>query len=274
MSDSNSEKPVLTVFFLKEDDRDKYGRDLKQGDIGFVCSDKAEKPKSFTQSDFQDGLTAYDLSLRSVSAPANPADTGRSLVIVALVGADLHIQIFDGEEQKVVAKTEAELMSGQELTDLKMLLVEDPFPDASQLSQATRQQIIDNATLVSGHTRLTNGLNDAFFAIVLFLSDSDSEKSQELPERFRGSVAEKFDLIFFCHYGSGLTFREVPQRWAEWNHLDETSKKWVDNQGGEDCPPSPFHNIPTYVPNPGYCDEDEEAIKEVWPDWPGAYFQE
>jgi outer membrane protein assembly factor BamB len=94
----------------------------------------------------------YDLNLMSVAALADLVDAGKSLVIVALVGTDIHIRIFDVEGQKVVDKPEAELVSGQELTYLKELLNENPFPDESGLSQEMRREVIEKATSISGHT--------------------------------------------------------------------------------------------------------------------------
>jgi CHASE2 domain-containing sensor protein len=47
-------------------------------------------------------LGGYDLSLKSVAAPADLADTGESLVIVALVGGGLHIRIFDADGKRVI----------------------------------------------------------------------------------------------------------------------------------------------------------------------------
>lgn len=95
----------------------------------------------------------YHLSLMSVTAPDDLSDTGESLVIVALVGDALHIRIFDDEGQTVVDKTEAELVSGEDLTDLKMWLNEIPFPDESILPGKRRQEIVTKATWISGHTR-------------------------------------------------------------------------------------------------------------------------
>ncbi len=44
---------------------------------------------------------------------------GTSIVVVAIVGADLHIRIFDSSEDMVVDMAEAELESGDTLTTLK-----------------------------------------------------------------------------------------------------------------------------------------------------------
>jgi hypothetical protein len=73
------------------------------------------------------------------------------LIIVALVGADLHIRIFDASGKKVVDKAESELISGEILTALKKRL--NPFPGESSLSKEDKQEIIRNATSIAGHTQ-------------------------------------------------------------------------------------------------------------------------
>ncbi len=94
----------------------------------------------------------WDLRLMSVAATKDLLDVGRNLIIVALVGADLHIRIFDASGKKVVDKAESELISGEILTALKKRL--NPFPDESSLSKEDKQEIIRNATSIAGHTLL------------------------------------------------------------------------------------------------------------------------
>jgi hypothetical protein len=53
----------------------------------------------------------WDLRLMSVAATKDLLDVGRNLIIVALVGADLHIRIFDASGKKVVDKAESELIT-------------------------------------------------------------------------------------------------------------------------------------------------------------------
>jgi hypothetical protein len=72
------------------------------------------------------------------------------LVIVALVGTDLHIRIFDASGKKVVDKAENELVSGEALAALKKQLT--PIPDESGLSKEHKQKIIGDATSIAGHT--------------------------------------------------------------------------------------------------------------------------
>ena len=61
----------------------------------------------------------YDLRLMSEAAADRLASEGRNLVIVALVGTDLYIRIFDASGNKVVDKAENALVSGETLTALK-----------------------------------------------------------------------------------------------------------------------------------------------------------
>ena len=59
------------------------------------------------------GFPGYDLRLMSVASVGGLVNNGRSLVIVALVGTNLHIRIFETNGKKVVDKTEKELVSGK-----------------------------------------------------------------------------------------------------------------------------------------------------------------
>jgi F0F1-type ATP synthase delta subunit len=95
----------------------------------------------------------WDLRLMSVVATEDLPDVGRNLIIVALVGADLHIRIFDASGNKVIDKVENELISGEILTALKKWL--NPFPDESSLSKENKQEIIRNATSIAGHTMVS-----------------------------------------------------------------------------------------------------------------------
>jgi hypothetical protein len=95
----------------------------------------------------------YDLRLISVDTTDDLVDEGFSLVIVALVGADLHIRIFNISGEKVVDKAANELESAETETDLAALKERlTPFPDESTLSQKDKQEIIRNVISIAGHT--------------------------------------------------------------------------------------------------------------------------
>lgn len=67
----------------------------------------------------------YDLCVRSVDSSDRLPNEGRNLVIVALVGTDLHIRIFDANGKRAVDKAaENELISGETLTALTKEAVE------------------------------------------------------------------------------------------------------------------------------------------------------
>jgi len=145
-------------------------------------------PEDIYGPQFADSLTAvptislvtqanYDLRLMSVSSTGElPSRTNEapesSQVIVALVGGDLHIRIIDVhirraqesnrfDYQTVVDKTEGQLLNGQEKTDLKNLLTQAPFPDASGISPETRREIIEKAKSISEHTPRIPFLQDS-----------------------------------------------------------------------------------------------------------------
>ena len=157
---------------------------------------------------------AYDLRVMSVPGIDGLEDTGRSFVIVALVGAKLHVRIFDDSGKKVVDKPEDQLVSGEMLTTLKERL--NPIPDQSKLSQKDTQEIIGNATSVAGHTRpkyrLTFSDGDRFYIPndpVVLVSGSALERkgtytpleSDMLPCRVTGQevLEYKYDIKNGAH---------------------------------------------------------------------------
>ena len=124
----------------------------------------------------------YDLRLMSVSATTELVNEGHRLVIVAFVGANLHIRIFDTSGEKAVDKAESELVAGDTLTALKQRLT--PFPGEASLSRQEKQEIIDSVTSITGHTR---AIEDIFAGRPLLRSRSagfvDTEELEALPFR-------------------------------------------------------------------------------------------
>ena len=110
--------------------------------------------------------TPPHVRLMSVDAPGELEDKGNSLLIVALVGGDLHIRIFDASGNMVVDKTQNELIPGEALTALKARL--PLIPGESKLSQEEKQQIIEYATSTAGH-------NPSPSAIIADLTPEDYE---------------------------------------------------------------------------------------------------
>lgn len=93
----------------------------------------------------------YALQFESVvTAGALPTE-GTSLAVVALVGADLHVRIFDDQGDLVIDKPEAELVAGQKLTDLKATLNAVPFPDEASLSDQDQQEAVRCARSIAGY---------------------------------------------------------------------------------------------------------------------------
>ena len=72
---------------------------------------------------------------------------------LALVGLKVHIRIFAGSGKKVVDKPQPELVSGEELTNLKAVLNKSPFPDVAALPHEESQTIVNNAASTAGHPR-------------------------------------------------------------------------------------------------------------------------
>jgi len=103
----------------------------------------------------------YSLRLMAVATPEDLVDSGRNLVVVAMVGHNLHIRIFDATGEQVVDKTEGELAAGDALTALKQqfsmtmadVLLAGGWRSAKQLEDMSaadqRQTLIDQLTQIS-----------------------------------------------------------------------------------------------------------------------------
>ncbi len=132
------------------------------------------------------------LRLMSVSETDDLVREGRSLIVVALVGANLHIRIFDPSGKNVIDKPEVDLVSGQERTDLKEFLISNPFPDDSKLSPEKKQEIIKKAASIAGHTRLGNGLDTV-------VSRWRREKHKKFKDWFAEEVAGHADTLLHAY---------------------------------------------------------------------------
>ncbi len=164
-------------------------------------------------------LYRYDLRLMSVATPDDLADKDRSLVIVAFVGADLHIRIFDASGKKVVDKAEDELVSGETLIALKQRL--DPFPDERSLSQDDKQEIIGYATSIAGHTHLysydfrnfelnIHSNNTVDFETTIFAKKADEESQGKVE-----GIGIYSDRIAYIVYGGDYSdTRREDTKWS------------------------------------------------------------
>ncbi|MCB1094809.1 MAG: hypothetical protein KDN22_04435 [Verrucomicrobiae bacterium] len=97
------------------------------------------------------GGGGYNLRLMSVTTIDDLLEDRNSLVIVALVGTEVHIRIFNIKGELVVDKPASALLSEKEGTDLKTLLNSDPFPDVSTLGTDEKNQIINIALSSADH---------------------------------------------------------------------------------------------------------------------------
>ena len=97
------------------------------------------------------GFPEYDLRLMSVASANSLVIEGRSLVIVALVGTNLHIRIFEANGKKVVDKTEKELVSGVKMTALKTALKKGLNPVPDELKD--ENQVINDAMSIAGYAK-------------------------------------------------------------------------------------------------------------------------
>ncbi len=93
----------------------------------------------------------HSLQLVSAASTDDLPTEGESLVVIALVGSELHVRIFDGNGVEVIDKTEAELTAGQKLTELKAWLGTVPFPDEATLSEEDQQEKVLCARDIAGY---------------------------------------------------------------------------------------------------------------------------
>ncbi len=105
--------------------------------------------------DYGEGFMAgtpdgYELQLTRVPGLESLPRTGQALVLVAKVGENLHIRIFDPSGKQVIDKPQQKLVAGAELDSLKNVLCDGAPLDTSKLTQDERQTVIDCAALVSG----------------------------------------------------------------------------------------------------------------------------
>ena len=155
-----------------------------------------------------------NLHLMSVNTVDGLVDEGRSLVIVALVGTNLHIRIFDANGKRVVDKAENKLMSGKTLTTLKKQL--KPLPDESRLSQEQKQKIIQDATSIAGHTPSTH---------ILF-NDWKNDPLSNLAEQVKKECIKIFtDQNLKDRVSQCITLHEVLQLWQEFIEQECSSCK-------------------------------------------------
>ena len=97
-------------------------------------------------------LADYGLRLMSISNIDDLPIEGRQLVVVALIGSNLHIRIFDAGGNRIVDKAESELVSGEQLKTLKDRLIS--LPKELGLTNLQKQQIVEDATSMAGYTVL------------------------------------------------------------------------------------------------------------------------
>lgn len=99
----------------------------------------------------RDYLDGYQPELTRVADLAALPPSGRKRVIVALVGAEVHLRIFDfGGVQ--TDKPESQLQPGVDLEKLRALLVPvtNPLPDTGAMTREKRQEIVDRALKLAG----------------------------------------------------------------------------------------------------------------------------
>ncbi|MEW8190152.1 MAG: hypothetical protein AB2766_12690 [Candidatus Thiodiazotropha endolucinida] len=98
------------------------------------------------KEDLFDNLASYRLEFRTVLAVEElPKEDRYSVVIVALVGTDLHIRIFSVNGEIVADDTQKELMPGVALKELKDLEQSGRLPNVSDLSPTEQRNIVANA---------------------------------------------------------------------------------------------------------------------------------
>lgn len=99
---------------------------------------------------YRENLAQYELHAISVHTPAELPEKQTSQVIVARVGARLHIRIFDAKGKKVIDKSESELTSGPEQTLLVERLFGTRGAAAAAIASEDRRALIASAMSIAG----------------------------------------------------------------------------------------------------------------------------
>jgi hypothetical protein len=119
------------------------------------------------------GPDGYDLNVVAAGSVEELPEEGNSQVILAHVGEDLHISIFDAGGRQDVNVSEADLLPGKKLTGLKEKLGTLDLSRASELGQAERDEIISMAASLTDHI-LAEPILDAPMARLLNLPEKVS----------------------------------------------------------------------------------------------------
>ena len=98
----------------------------------------------------------YELQLTTAETLENLVADGTSLVVVALVGTDLHLRVFDAEGRMIVNRGGLQLVAGPELSGLQDAVREHGGGEAAEeLSSLEKEDIIDLAFSLAGQSRIS-----------------------------------------------------------------------------------------------------------------------
>lgn len=92
----------------------------------------------------------YELQLAKVSGLDYLPRTGRALVIVAEVGENIHVRIWDALGKLVFDESQQSRVAGVELASLRKLFDSEEVVDVNQLSHERVQSVIDSVVILSG----------------------------------------------------------------------------------------------------------------------------
>lgn len=92
----------------------------------------------------------YEFQLTTVSNLGALPKTGQALVLLAKVGAHLHLRIFDQTGKLVIEKTQQQMLAGTTLDSLKEVFSGGAPPDVDKLTNDEIQNLVDCAVHVSG----------------------------------------------------------------------------------------------------------------------------
>ncbi len=92
----------------------------------------------------------YSLRFMSVEAIHDLLDVGRSLVLVAQLGSNLHVRIFDATGAKIFDQPEYEMVRLRDLGLLKEALQEVGFPEPTEMSEEQSKRLIDLTMAAAG----------------------------------------------------------------------------------------------------------------------------
>ena len=165
--------------------------------LSVALSLSAQDLDSFDYEEWADADN-YALKLRSVATTSDLEDQGESLVIIALIGTNLHVRIFGAEGEIITDQSEGDVNRWEPLAIVKNVLTADPsITEADVWGNGDGWDLKRNAFLVTGQAGIT---------ITGYTGD---EVDVVIPEEIIGQPVTAIENRAF-HFNKELTSITIP----------------------------------------------------------------